>query len=68
MFRLMGKEINAILGSQTIPIWTHALTTMLLRHPQLLTFAFRLDPDQDRQSLSGSKPVDTLIVFLKEFF
>ena len=24
MFRLMGKEINAILGAQTILIWTYA--------------------------------------------
>ena len=25
MFELMGKEINAILCAQTIPIWTYAL-------------------------------------------
>ena len=25
MFKLMGKEINAILGAQTILIWTYAI-------------------------------------------
>ena len=32
----------------------------------LITFANNLDPVQDRRS--GSKPSDTLIVFLKELF
>ena len=27
MFKLMGKEINAILGAQTILIWTFAFLT-----------------------------------------
>ena len=26
MFKLMGKEINAILGAQTIIIWTYVIT------------------------------------------
>ena len=37
----------------------------------LIPFANSLDPDQDQhpsQSCSASKPFDTLIVFLKEFF
>ena len=28
MFKLMGKEINAILGAQTILIWTYGQITM----------------------------------------
>ena len=27
MFKLMGKEINAILGDQIIHIWTHGVNT-----------------------------------------
>ena len=29
MFKLMGKEINAILGAQTIHIWTYEFTDSL---------------------------------------
>ena len=34
----------------------------------LITFANILDPDQDRQNGSGSKPFDNLMLFLKDFF
>ena len=34
----------------------------------LIYFANSLDPDQDRPNGSGSKPFDTLIELLKEFF
>ena len=32
MFKLMGKEINAILGAQNILIWTYADPRITLQH------------------------------------
>ena len=36
MFKLMGKEINAILGAQTILIWTHVLRVHVVSHFKLM--------------------------------
>ena len=38
MFKLMGKEINAILGAQTILIWTYDISYMInIKAPAKIT-------------------------------
>ena len=47
MFKLMGKEINAILGARTILIWTYDQVMMTLQ--------FLIDVANDAESKQNQK-------------
>ena len=67
MFKFMGKEINAILGAQTILIWTYVdfplikgigmyknHLTLTVPSTDIICLENSLDPDQ----LASQKPAD----------
>ena len=64
MYKLMCKEINAILVAQTILIWTYAFHLQMIKHCMFSRFSvqignFKMKQHNTEKVLSGREKTDT---------